>query len=149
MCAPQWHGAGPEGQSLAHLMLLLTSKAHFAAQQLPVTNMLEHTDPKRAILQAVDRTPERKRFFSLIFHEHAHPFAFAQKPGLGLFRAPMTFQRFHPHAACAAASLEDIVIYGNDWQQHMLQPPRAVLRLLRQVGLTANPKKCAIGRVEI
>lgn len=31
------------------------------------------------------------------------------------------------------------------YMQHL----RAVLRFLRQAGLTANPKKCAIGRVQV
>ncbi|KAG1928644.1 interferon-induced very large GTPase 1-like [Pimephales promelas] len=71
----------------------------------------------------------------------------------GLFGAPATFQRLmdrilRPHAAYAAAYLDDIIIYSNDWQRHM-QYLRAVLKTLRRAGLTANPKKCAIGRVEV
>ena len=71
----------------------------------------------------------------------------------GLFGAPATFQRLmdrvlRPHAAYAAAYLDDIVIYGDDWGQHM-QRVAAVLQSLRQAGLTANPKKCVIGRREI
>uniref|UniRef100_A0A8C2BR64 Gypsy retrotransposon integrase-like protein 1 n=1 Tax=Cyprinus carpio TaxID=7962 RepID=A0A8C2BR64_CYPCA len=71
----------------------------------------------------------------------------------GLFGAPATFQRLmdkilRPHAAYAAAYLDDIIIFSNDWQRHM-QHLRAVLRSLRGAGLTANPKKCAIGRVEV
>ncbi|KAI2657591.1 Transposon Tf2-9 polyprotein [Labeo rohita] len=53
-----------------------------------------------------------------------------------------------PHAAYAAAYLDDIIIYSQDWQRHMVHL-RAVLRALRGAGLTANPKKCAIGRVEV
>ena len=71
----------------------------------------------------------------------------------GLFGAPATFQRLmdrvlRPHATYAAAYLDDIIIYSNDWPRH-LQHLRAVLRSLRRAGLTANPKKCAIGRVEV
>ncbi|XP_056598991.1 uncharacterized protein LOC130417451 [Triplophysa dalaica] len=71
----------------------------------------------------------------------------------GLFGAPATFQRLmdrilRPHAAYAAAYLDDIIIYSNDWQRHM-QHLRAVLSSLRRAGLTANPKKCAVGRVEV
>ncbi|XP_051724240.1 uncharacterized protein LOC127498671 isoform X1 [Ctenopharyngodon idella] len=71
----------------------------------------------------------------------------------GLFGAPATFQRLmdrilRPHAAYAAAYLDDIIIFSHDWQRHM-QHLRAVLRSLRGAGLTANPKKCAIGRVEV
>ncbi len=53
-----------------------------------------------------------------------------------------------PHTAYAAAYLDDIIIYSQDWQRHMVHL-REVLRALRGAGLTANPKKCAIGRVEV
>ncbi|XP_057201512.1 uncharacterized protein LOC130561305 [Triplophysa rosa] len=71
----------------------------------------------------------------------------------GLFGAPATFQRLmdrilRPHATYAAAYLDDIIIYSNDWQRHM-EHLRAVLGTLRETGLTANPKKCAVGRVEV
>ncbi len=71
----------------------------------------------------------------------------------GLFGAPATFQRLmdkvlRPHSAYAAAYLDDIIIHSNDWQRHM-EHLRAVLRSLREAGLTANPRKCAIGRVEV
>ncbi len=71
----------------------------------------------------------------------------------GLFGAPAAFQRLmdkilRPHTAYAAAYLDDIIIYSQDGQQHMVHL-REVLRALRGVGLTANPKKCAIGRVEV
>uniref|UniRef100_A0A9J8D6N2 Gypsy retrotransposon integrase-like protein 1 n=1 Tax=Cyprinus carpio carpio TaxID=630221 RepID=A0A9J8D6N2_CYPCA len=71
----------------------------------------------------------------------------------GLFGAPATFQRLmdrvlRPHAAYAAAYLDDIIIYSGDWQRHM-EHLRAVLGALRRAGLTANPKKCAVGRVEV
>ncbi len=71
----------------------------------------------------------------------------------GLFGAPVTFQRLmdkilRPHTAYAAAYLDDIIIYSQDWQRHMVHL-REVLRALRGAGLTANPKKCAIGRVEV
>ncbi len=70
----------------------------------------------------------------------------------GLFGAPATFQRLmdkvlRPHSAYAAAYL-DIIIHSNDWQRYM-EHLRAVLRSLRVAGLTANPRKCAIGRVEV
>ncbi len=71
----------------------------------------------------------------------------------GLFGAPATFQRLmdkvlRPHSAYTAAYLDDIIIHSNDWQRHM-EHLRAVLRALRVAGLTANPRKCAIGWVEV
>ncbi len=71
----------------------------------------------------------------------------------GLFGAPATFQRLmdkvlRPHSAYTAAYLDDIIIHSNDWQRHM-EHLRAVLKALRVAGLTANPRKCAIGRVEV
>ncbi len=53
-----------------------------------------------------------------------------------------------PHTAFAAAYLDEIIIYSQDWQRHMVHL-REVLRALRGAGLTANPNKCAIGRVEV
>ena len=53
-----------------------------------------------------------------------------------------------PHAAYAAAYIDDIVIYGDEWGQHV-QQVAAVLQSLRRAGLTANPRKCVIGRREI
>ncbi len=71
----------------------------------------------------------------------------------GLFGAPATFQRLmdkilQPHTTYAAAYLDDIIIYSQDWQRHMVHL-QEVLRALRGAGLTANPKKCAIGRVTL
>ena len=71
----------------------------------------------------------------------------------GLFGAPATFQRLmdrvlRPHAAYAAAYLDEIVIYDDEWGQHV-QRVATVLQSLRRAGLTANPKKCVIGRREI
>ena len=53
-----------------------------------------------------------------------------------------------PHAAFAEAYLDDMIIHSNSWAQHM-RHVGAVLESLRQAGLTANPKKCAIGRAEV
>ncbi len=71
----------------------------------------------------------------------------------GLFGAPATFQRLmgkmlQPHTAYATAYLDDIIIYSQDWQRHMVHL-REVLRALRGAGLTANPKMCSIGHVEV
>nr|XP_010769589.1 PREDICTED: uncharacterized protein LOC104945589 [Notothenia coriiceps] len=71
----------------------------------------------------------------------------------GLFGAPATFQRLmdrvlRPHSAYAAAYLDDVIIHSETWEQHM-QQVGAVLESLRQAGLTANPKKCAVGRREV
>lgn len=52
------------------------------------------------------------------------------------------------HQAYAAAYLDDIIINSNDRRQY-IQHLKAVLRSLRVAGLTANPKKCAIGWVEV
>ena len=71
----------------------------------------------------------------------------------GLFGAPATFQRLmdrvlRPHAAYAAAYLDDVIIHSDSWAEHVRQVA-AVLESLRQAGLTANPKKCAVGRREV
>lgn len=71
----------------------------------------------------------------------------------GLFVAPATFQCLldrvlQPNQAYAAAYLDNIIIYSNDWRLHM-KHLGVVLRSLCMAGLTANQKKCAIGRVEV
>ncbi|CAM4543391.1 unnamed protein product [Caretta caretta] len=76
---------------------------------------------------------------------------FTQMP-FGLHGAPATFQHLmdpvlQPHTKYAAAYLDDVVIYGNNWEEHLNQVV-AVLRDLRAAGLTANPKKCRLGREE-
>ena len=71
----------------------------------------------------------------------------------GLFGAPATFQRLmdrvlRPHAEYAAAYLDDVIIHSDTWPQH-LRRVAAVLESLRRAGLTANPRKCVIGRREV
>uniref|UniRef100_A0AAQ4PUN6 ribonuclease H n=1 Tax=Gasterosteus aculeatus aculeatus TaxID=481459 RepID=A0AAQ4PUN6_GASAC len=71
----------------------------------------------------------------------------------GLFGAPATFQRLmdrvlRPHAAYAAAYLDDVIIHSTTWAEHVRRVG-AVLESLRQAGLTANPGKCAVGRREV
>ncbi|CAM5155407.1 unnamed protein product, partial [Natator depressus] len=86
--------------------------------------------------------------------------AFATPSGLyhftrmpfGLHGALATFQHLmdrvlQPHTKYAAAYLDDVVIYGNNWEEHLNQVA-AVLRDLHAARLTANPKKCRIGREE-
>jgi len=71
----------------------------------------------------------------------------------GLFGVPDPFQRLmdrvlRPHAAYAAAYLDDVIIHSTTWAKHV-QRVGAVLESLRQAGLTANPGKCAVGRREV
>ena len=70
----------------------------------------------------------------------------------GLHGAPATFQRMmdkilRPHRKYAAAYLDDVIIHSTDWESH-LPRVQAVLNSIREAGLTANPKKCAIGQEE-
>uniref|UniRef100_K7EZI4 ribonuclease H n=1 Tax=Pelodiscus sinensis TaxID=13735 RepID=K7EZI4_PELSI len=95
----------------------------------------------------LDRESQEKTAFTTpsgLFHFVRMPF--------GLHGAPATFQRMMdrllaPHLEYAAAYLDDVVIYGRDWEDHINQVA-AVLRTLRDAGLTANPKKCKIGAQE-
>ena len=71
----------------------------------------------------------------------------------GVFEAPVNFQRLMdqalcPHSANAAAYLKKMSSFIETWEQHM-QRLGTVLESLRQAGLTANPKKCAVGRREV
>lgn len=70
----------------------------------------------------------------------------------GLCGAPATLQRLMdhiltPHMAYAALCMDNIVIYSQSWDQH-IQHLRAILKELRYIGMTANPKKCALGVAE-
>ncbi|XP_019360160.1 PREDICTED: protein Wnt-7a [Gavialis gangeticus] len=78
-------------------------------------------------------------------------FEFKRMP-FGLSGAAAIFQRLMdwllaPHQGYAAAYIDNIVIYTETWEQH-LKALRAILLELRQLGLTANPKKCALGKEE-
>lgn len=46
-----------------------------------------------------------------------------------------------------AVYIDDTVVYMERWDQHLVAF-RAVLQELRQVGLTANPRKCTLGQSE-
>ncbi|CAM4657190.1 unnamed protein product [Lepidochelys olivacea] len=52
-----------------------------------------------------------------------------------------------PHRSYAAAYLDDVIIHTPDWETR-LGKVEAVLDMLGQAGLTANPAKCAIGLAE-
>ena len=54
-----------------------------------------------------------------------------------------------PHSAYAEAYLDDVIIHSETWEQHMQQVGALVPESLRQVGLTANPKKCTVGQREV
>ncbi|KYO33923.1 hypothetical protein Y1Q_0024536 [Alligator mississippiensis] len=66
--------------------------------------------------------------------------------------AAATFQRLMdtllaPHAAYAAAYIDDIIIFTPGWEQH-LRALRAVLEELQAAGLIANPTKCKLAEKE-
>ena len=67
----------------------------------------------------------------------------------GLHGAPATFQRMMDilldgRQEYAAAYLDDLVIFSETWEEHLVHL-RAVLRRLREAGLTAKPSKCQLG----
>ena len=66
----------------------------------------------------------------------------------GLHGAPATFQRMMDNLLTgaeeyAAAYLDDLVIYSDTWEQHLVCL-RGILQRLRRAGLTAKPSKCKI-----
>ena len=72
-------------------------------------------------------------------------FRFTRMP-FGLKGAPTTFQRLMDVMLqglehCAAAYIDDIVIFSDTWSEH-LEHLKAVLQRLRQEGLRAKAKKC-------
>lgn len=76
------------------------------------------------------------------------PYGLYQFVSLPLFGVTTTFQclmdRIRPHATYADDHLDNIIIYSNTWAEHV-QQVAVDLESLMQVGLTANPKKCAVG----
>lgn len=77
---------------------------------------------------------------------------FRQMP-FSVHGAAASFQRLMdkvlaPHQNYASTYIDDIVILSPDWDQHF-QQLHAILTSLREVGLTANPKKYALGQYEI
>lgn len=52
-----------------------------------------------------------------------------------------------PHTHIATAYLDDVVIYSATWQDHLFHLDQ-FLQVLRQAGLTANPRKCHLGLTE-
>ena len=70
----------------------------------------------------------------------------------GLHGAPATFQRLMdqvlaPHQQYAAAYIDDVVIFSSTWREHIIIHS-AILRSLKEAGLTANLSKCTFGKQE-
>ena len=69
----------------------------------------------------------------------------------GLKVAPATFQRLMDHVIhglnCAAAYLDDLIIFSESWETHLTHL-RMVLERLRQAGLTAKSRKCEFAATE-
>ncbi|KAJ1177696.1 hypothetical protein NDU88_002948 [Pleurodeles waltl] len=96
-----------------------------------------------------------------LFPEDKEKTAFSTQSGLyqftvlpfGLHGAPATFQRLMDHllkpfSKFAAAYLDDVVIFSNTWIEH-LEHLSQVFDTLATAGLTANPKKCMLGKTDI
>ncbi len=71
----------------------------------------------------------------------------------GLQGAPATFQRLMDHVLrdlfdCAAAYLDDVVIFSQSWEEHMVHLQH-VLQNIEAAGLTINPHKCAVAQREV
>lgn len=60
------------------LLLLLAGETQFAAQQLPIANLLEYANLKWAIMQQVSHTPKKHHqcFHLLMFSELGRSFGF-------------------------------------------------------------------------
>lgn len=79
-------------------------------------------------------------------------FRFRKMP-FGLTDAPAVFQQLmdqvlRPCSDCAADYIDDMLVYSNSWEQHMVDL-RRVLTQLRKFGLTAKPAKCQFGMAHL
>jgi hypothetical protein len=71
----------------------------------------------------------------------------------GLHGAPATFQRMMDRLLrgkenYAAAYMDDLVIFSNDWESHLTHV-QDVLETLRQANLTAKPSKCSFAQTQV
>ena len=127
----------------------------FDAYPMPrVDELIERLGPARYI-STLDLT---KGYWQVPLTDQAkEKTAFSTPDGLyqyrvlpfGVHGAPATFQRMmdqilRPHRDYAAAYLDDIIIHSGDWPAHLTRL-EAVVRALREAGLTANPKKMPTG----
>ena len=76
-------------------------------------------------------------------------FRYVRMP-FGLKNAPALFQRaieivLEPCRAFATSYIDDLVIFSNNWDDH-LEHLRAAFTELRRHNLTAKPKKCVFGK---
>lgn len=75
-------------------------------------------------------------------------YQFTRMP-FGLLGAAATFQRLvdkllEAHAEYAAAYIDDVIIFSQTWEEH-LEHLEAVIKKIKETGLTVNPEKCSIG----
>ena len=71
----------------------------------------------------------------------------------GLHGAPATFQRMMDRLLrgkdhYAAAYMDDLVIFSDDWESHLIHL-RDVLETLKQANLTVKPSKCRFGQTSV
>ncbi len=81
-----------------------------------------------------------------------NPFLFNRVLPFGLHGAAATFQRMmdqvlHGTEDFAAAYLDDIIIFSQNWEEH-LEYLKEVLTRIKAAGLTIRPDKCALAKPE-
>lgn len=87
------------------------------------------------------------------FWTHEGHYEFLVMP-FGLTNAPATFQALmnkvfrHLLRRCVLVFFDDILIYRQDWDSHMLHLGM-ILNIMRENGLHANPKKCVLAQSRI
>ena len=136
----------------------LKAKTKFDAYPMPrINDLLDYIGQSKYLtmldlmkgnwqVQMDERDKEKTAFTSLL-----ELLQFATMP-FGLSGGPATFQRLMDHVLrgteeYAGVYLDDIIVYGTDWEEH-LKNLEGVFKRLCGAGLTIKLKKCTFGEQE-
>ena len=136
----------------------LNAKTKFDAYPMPkINDLLDYIGQSKYLtmldlmkgywqVQIDEKDKEKTAFTSLL-----ELLQFATMP-FGLSGGPATFQRLMDHVLrgteeYAGVYLDDIIVYGTDWEEH-LKNLEGVFKRLSGAGLTIKLKKCTFGEQE-
>ena len=121
-----------------------------AAQPLPVIHETLKEIGQAKVYSTIDL---KSGYWQIPLHPNSRKYQFKVMP-FGLKNAPCTLQNLMREVLgtywrkFAIAYLDDIIIYSNTVEEHLVQLG-LVLEKLEFYGLTCNPKKCYFGRKKL
>lgn len=144
----------PDGQTQVCLDFHKVNKvSEFNAHPMPRIQELIDKLGKAAYLLTLDNgywqiplSPESKAYTA--FATPVGLFQFVRMP-FALHGTAATFQRLvdrllHVHTAYAAAYIDDVIVFSNSWEEHLLHL-KVILEEINKAGQTVNPEKCRLG----